>query len=295
MNEPSPDEATQQTLQGLAALQTTLTAVLGPALTRFAEQVKLISLTHTQVATGMMEGLKPLFETLSKLRLPEGWAPPNWGADNPYGEVVGDRRLETVFSILLDDGIPLSYVPRKDIVQKLVAADGRAERVGILVARTVDIVEDCRLVLAEVTQPELSGLAGAAAVAVDALDHGLHGPAQSHASNLFDRLLRDLAKRGLLVPAQQKYVYKTMQTSLAAHAVGEGMTFSQFRTATAVSPAVQALAEYWPDKGDPVPAVFSRHATAHDVHNPVQVNAGNALIAVMLVVSLLREIQEEGW
>jgi hypothetical protein len=37
----------------------------------------------------------------------------------------------------------------------------------------------------------------------------------------------------------------------------------------------------------PLPDAFSRHATAHAIAEPDQVNPANALIAVMLAVSLL--------
>lgn len=42
---------------------------------------------------------------------------------------------------------------------------------------------------------------------------------------------------------------------------------------------------------DPVPTAFNRHATVHAA-GPTQYTVANALTALMLAVSLVREIQE---
>jgi hypothetical protein len=56
-----------------------------------------------------------------------------------------------------------------------------------------------------------------------------------------------------------------------------------------LKPLVSALPDYVPE--DPPPEESARHAT---VHHPgrIRYSAGNAIIAVMLVVSILREAEE---
>jgi hypothetical protein len=67
----------------------------------------------------------------------------------------------------------------------------------------------------------------------------------------------------------------------------------KFRTDLIILPMARGLVEFFP--GSPLPEQFNRHATAHAVSDPRQVNPGNALIAAMLVVSVVCEVQVEGW
>jgi hypothetical protein len=53
-----------------------------------------------------------------------------------------------------------------------------------------------------------------------------------------------------------------------------------------------ALQRFLPHNGDPVPVVYNRHASAHAVGD-VQYTEANALVAVMMAVSMLCELQEE--
>jgi hypothetical protein len=58
-------------------------------------------------------------------------------------------------------------------------------------------------------------------------------------------------------------------------------------------PVVPALKHYEP-RSDPIPDRFNRHATGHCVE-PVHYTPVNAVIGLMLGVSLLREAEESGW
>lgn len=67
------------------------------------------------------------------------------------------------------------------------------------------------------------------------------------------------------------------------------------REVASLMPVPLALAEWWPHKQDPLPTSFSRHATAHAVIASEQVNATNALVAVMVAVSLLCQEVDSAW
>jgi len=62
----------------------------------------------------------------------------------------------------------------------------------------------------------------------------------------------------------------------------------EFRQACALAPIRAAVGNF--HEGDPVPSVFNRHATAHAA-GWTQYTPANTLIAVMLGVSLTRELQ----
>src|SRR5207244_11126635 len=69
------------------------------------------------------------------------------------------------------------------------------------------------------------------------------------------------------------------------------MSLRELRRAIAIAPLPRFYTEWYPASGTPPPTALSRHAT---VHNPSlqQFSEENALLALMLVVSLLREITE---
>ena len=66
----------------------------------------------------------------------------------------------------------------------------------------------------------------------------------------------------------------------------------RFRPDCVLSAALAALEKY--DPSDPPPARFVRHATAHRAC-PEQYTPVNAIAAVMLMASMLREAQVSGW
>jgi hypothetical protein len=53
-----------------------------------------------------------------------------------------------------EEGIPLAWVPRPELVAELVGAPDLVSRDSILVANRADIAVDCRRVLDEVTAPD---------------------------------------------------------------------------------------------------------------------------------------------
>ncbi|MEU4820299.1 hypothetical protein AB0H37_00345 [Actinomadura sp. NPDC023710] len=250
-----------------------------------------------QASPGWLEGIHPALlefsHALSQLGVLEDWAPPN-----PRGwrlrEHFGGSDFEDVRSVLVDDGIPLAYVPRREIVHDLMQAPDRTRRVAILLDQQTKIVADCRSVLADVDEPGLKGHVRGAQDVLVAVEQGLYAPEQSHAGNLFDRLLRDIHDRDKLVPRLQRYRYARMRESLESSlSIAEDGLGNKFRTNLIVPSMARALVEFFP--GDPIPEQFNRHATAHAANDPRQVNPGNALIATMLVVSVLCGIQFEGW
>lgn len=96
--------------------------------------------------------------------------------------------LDLVATVALDEGLPLSWVPRTDIVLALIETDGPDARIEILTKHRGDILDDCENALAPITHEW--ALQSRSAVA--AMRSGLDGPAQSHASNIIDSIVLGL-------------------------------------------------------------------------------------------------------
>jgi hypothetical protein len=222
---------------------------------------------------------------LPQLNLPRGWFPCNW-------EDVIDLDIDAALGIMLDEGIPLVWVPRPAIVAELVSAPDADARDGILLSLRDDIVDDCLTVLEDITTPELKPLVELAIDAANALRNGHDSSAQALAANVFDTLLRDVARRGVIFAGPPIGYFKYEKIRKRITPVGDDTAIVRFRVACVLSAALTALEDYYPT--DPPPTRFVRHATAHCAH-PAQYAPVNAVVAVMLMVSMLQEAQASSW
>jgi hypothetical protein len=212
----------------------------------------------------------PRFDTTRWIELLDRWIPINLRS-------VED--LETVASIALDEGLPLSWVPRSEIVLELTEADGPDARVQILTDRRADILDDCEEALASI-ENEWAVQCGSA---IAALRLGADGPGQSHAANIVDSIVLALhGKRGRdLVKERAQDEIDDLPLQVAA----ENLT---------LRPLFRAFTGWWPDSGTEPPRHFARHATAHAVGHVGVFAPLPALIAVMLATSLtVQYVQNE--
>lgn len=189
--------------------------------------------------------------------------------------------LEHLARIALKDGIPIAWVPRAEILPKLLQSANTADRYELLVQHCGDILDDCDTAL-----ENREGLwVNAAREAISSAHRGDFGVAQSHAANLIDSIL-------LTEFADPEHRHNTRQTrtnakSLARRAVSLEDTLNQLGRHLAVRPIPSAFAQWYP--GDPPPTAFNRHATAHCVGHPDVFSEAFCLIAVMLATSLVRQ------
>lgn len=179
---------------------------------------------------------------------------------------------------MLEEGIALSWVPRPDIVEALLDADGFGQRLEILMARRDDILDDCRLLLAGVD----SGVGQQCRAAVDAMAAGHDPPAQSHASNIIDSIVLQLLGRDGRSEAKTQARVELAQLPLRL--VCENL---------ALRPLFRAFATWHPTGFDPPPDHFSRHATAHAVGRNGVFESAHALVAVMIATSLVRQFGDD--
>jgi hypothetical protein len=92
--------------------------------------------------------------------------------------------------VLLDEGIPLIWVPGPKVVRALLDAPDAATRRRIIGRRWKGIVNDCEAATTGVDHPDLQTARGFALDCVAALRAGHANPAQALAANLVDSLLR---------------------------------------------------------------------------------------------------------
>jgi hypothetical protein len=197
--------------------------------------------------------------------------PPNWDGLDHY-EALGE--------IAKDDGIPVVWVPRASVLADLVAAPDRDERVKILLARQDEITEDCRSVMAEVTDPDLAPRVPQALEAVGALLAGFPQPAQALAVAVSESLLTEHIANGRS--------YKALATDVAVDT--DELTIVEVRSTFALLPVHRFYTPWWPHSGVPAPGELSRHVTVHHARAD-HLTPENALIAIMLLSSVLRDLQ----
>lgn len=214
----------------------------------------------------------------------EGSYAPNWVPDidldddsvDLSGQIphlhAGDRDR------LVRLGIPVVWVPRFEVLEALVAASD-ADVPGCLEAHHAEILDDCAVALSEITDStwELHGTVAIFRDAVDACQRGSHNPAQALASNVWDTTVVWGYGRG---------------HRGAAERFRAGHNQQEVRTAFTLIAGIPALATYRPADGDPIPTTWNRHASVHSVV-PDQYTLANALVAIMMATSLLRELYQQ--
>lgn len=196
--------------------------------------------------------------------------PSNWDGLDHY-EVLGE--------IAKDDGIAVVWLPRASVLADLVGAPDRDERVKILLARQDEVMEDCRSVVAEVTDPDLALRVPQALEAVEALQAGFPQAAQTLAVAVSESLLTEYVANGRS--------YKVLAADVAVDT--DELTIVEVRSTFALLPVHRFYTPWWPDSGVPAPGELSRHVPVHHARAE-HLTPENALIAIMLLSSLLRDL-----
>lgn len=196
--------------------------------------------------------------------------PPNWRGD----QVSIPSNLE---QLLLDEGLPLAWVPPRSVIVKLFAAGTAAERRKIIGDRWKMITKAC---LQELHGIEQAGLAAHVEFAVEAAESLLEGRAKSSqalAANLLDSILR------------AEFSDDDRRAITGQH-VRLSIEDYPLRIAIVFGGIWGSHGQYWPERGDQIPRNFSRHGSAHGVSRR-QYSRVNAVLALMHVVALLKVME----
>ena len=191
----------------------------------------------------------------------------NWIPRN----LQGIQDLEAVATIALDEGLPLSWIPRTEIVVDIIEADTPEARLEILAQHQDEILDDCEAAL----RPATHEVALQCQSAIEALRVGIPGPAQSHASNIIDSIVRAfLGKHGPVRATERA------QEDFADQPLGVAAENLTLR------PLFRAFVTWRPSSGYALPNHYARHPTVHAVGHVGIFSPSFALIAVMLATSL---------
>ncbi len=195
--------------------------------------------------------------------------PPNW---------PDDIDLDAVQAVIQDDGLPLVWVPRAEIVANLLAAADRTARVELLLAHEQEIIADCRAVLSDVSHDTLTGQLPLAVKALDAFKSGHYEAAQALAVTVTETAVSDAL--GTYSEARQKAAFDP-----------DRVTLRQLRVQAALAPIGPFYTIWYPRSGKPAPETLSRHVTVHHAEQ-WHYTRGNSAVAILLLTSVLRALQE---
>jgi hypothetical protein len=197
--------------------------------------------------------------------------PPNWR------DLGHSSRLDQVLAIMDETGWCLVWCPRGELIEQLVDAPDVDARTAILLNAQELVLEDLRECLADTDGEEIADHRDAAWRAIDAFASGHDAAAQALAASDLSALINGtlgLSFHG----AEQRLQGDPMEASINA-----------FREQAVFNMVSLSLQRYYADRGDPVPASFSRHATAHSISNE-QYTKINSLAALLLLVAFIKEL-----
>ncbi|POG43093.1 hypothetical protein BV881_33760 [Streptomyces sp. ZL-24] len=229
----------------------------------------------------LAKAVAPLLPVLERL---DAMMPGNWrGQRLDYRDMVR----------LMQEGVPLAWVPPADVIRQLLAADGASSRSKVIDDCRPEILASCREALAEVTDQRLAAQRELLEECARAIKGGMFSSAQALAANVWDTLMRGIAFANPdLLTSKGTWSYGHIKRNVPSVEAEEDATIGEFRRAVVFLPLAKTLEEFWHPR--PVPPSFNRHATAHATGS-VQYTASNAMTALMLAVSVLREIDDQAY
>ena len=205
--------------------------------------------------------------------------------------------IKEALSLTRDEGLPLVWVPRQEIVQILLEAPDAPTRRQILMDNLGVILDDCMAVLDDCSQTVHACKSDVAAIVIEcanqskkairSLNAELHEPAQSHAANVIDSILLHICA---FLGDKPKRI---AAIDRAKEDIDDEWTTGVLILRLALRPLVRAYEVWYPNTGKPIPDHFNRHVTTHSVGQPSVFKKYNALIAVMLATSLTRQLCHE--
>lgn len=202
-----------------------------------------------------------------------------------FPEVVLDLDVDDMdkaAAIAQGEGIPVAWVPRLSTIKELISLPDESSRFAHLETTASDVIDDCR----DLARGSQHRWIKESMEAAEAFSDGHWSAAQSHAANVIDTIVLELACRS---GHSRKQLRKARSDAKerAAKPIDEDAAMTGVAEALAMMPLLPALKEWWP--GDPLPSHFSRHATAHAAGEPGVSSRPNALVSVLLATSLARQ------
>ena len=209
-------------------------------------------------------------------------------------------RPEEILPVAVDSGIPVVWVPPKSVLKALVAA-APGDRMSVLMASEEEVVAQCRLLLDECSDPCVSESRTLIGRSLDAYQAGFHEAAMALAVVVGEPLAQwasvPRVQRFESDQAEQEWEAnrkrdKYILAELELAAAGPGaLKPTRVRRNALIAPIPKFYTPFYGEQDEKIPDTVSRHAT---VHQPTveHLSQENALLAMMLCVSLLRQQQD---
>ncbi|MFJ3786800.1 hypothetical protein [Streptomyces sp. NPDC090093] len=197
--------------------------------------------------------------------------------ENWWGSTVP---LDQLLHLAQDHGIPVAWLPDREILQRLATAGpAHDDKLAVLVAAEAEIRALCKVRLDECTDEWLTAEVEAGRKALAAWEDGHREAAAT-----------------LAIAALEQILYTLTETEERKHwalaKIGRQKPNGYLPARQYVfAPLATLYTKYYPEENDPLPDNLSRHAVLH--HLPLDhLSHGHCIIAVMLLVSVLRQSQE---
>ncbi len=183
-----------------------------------------------------------------------------------------------LLTTLAAEGITLYRVPGRSVTERLLRAPDKAARRAILGRALPQILDDCDAVLDVCTSSRARESSLFARSAIAAARAGHIEAAQALLTNTLDTTLGLLPDRKAATAQDPK---------VRAALDDEGV-----RTFLVLTPIWHAHGRYFPERGDLIPRVYSRHASTHGVSHR-QYGPRNTAQVVLLLTALIAYLDED--
>lgn len=219
--------------------------------------------------------------------------PRNW-----WGLALPPVRL---LDIAEREGIPLAWVPRAELVRELADAPDSQSRRHIVLSHRDALIDDVDEVLDECTDRWLEDDTELARKAVAAFRAGHHEAAMALAVALGEPLaawastprvtsFESMAERREWERKRKDdRSYQWARTELAA--LRADLRSLDVKRAILIAPIPRFFTPWRPEWDTPAPSELSRHVVAHQP-TPSHMGMENSVIALLLVASILRDMEE---
>ncbi|WP_329529321.1 hypothetical protein [Streptomyces sp. NBC_01462] len=202
---------------------------------------------------------------------------PNW-----WGAGTEPHQLH---DLAATDGIPVAWVPPAMVLRRLVDVTGadrsvvHDQRLAVIVAAEADIRDACVGVVSECGDEWISEDKKVAEKVLLAWGDGHRGAAACLALACAEDIMFTVAQ----VDRKKKYAGIKSAASRPLSPILPNLQ-------AALTPLQALYTAYYPEKNDPAPTTLSRHVVFHRLVLS-HLNFGHCIIAIMIMASLLRQLQ----
>ncbi|WP_394194123.1 hypothetical protein [Microbacterium foliorum] len=223
----------------------------------------------TGLQASLLGDVSWISELRKGLRLGRPHLPSNW-----RGMETEPNELEDEVREILEEGIPLAWVPSARVIELLLAAPDSSSRRRVISNNHKGILTSCERLVSRLPQKRALLYGDMIRKAISALRDGHVEAAQSLATNVLDTLVTQHSKVALQAPPG-------VVTNVASY---KKFRKQSWRLTLAVHPVTTIMSGRY--TVDDRPDGYRRNATAHAITRH-QYNRINAVLAIMNATSLL--------